>query len=339
MVKGRIVSVRTRKSYSSHNLVTKTPKLVRDPDSMDVVYEDDIDDNDDDKEPVRLFKSRSSIRNKQILRSKRKLNFIIKHRQIKLAIRLISVCNTNRRTQYKNRRTSGNQIHTCGYTAPVMAATMLFLDSYNINSEREIWQQTFLQGDQCLNLTPHLFTAGINEAVGHLWDLHAPFGTGIMYLNANQPHLFTTQINQGVNIISFFVGTVSIHHSFIYLIGKTCFLVDSWETGKGVSRKTTPTIVKVSTVLKALTVLIKNENHALKNKVMQNVFLAPIGKDFTHIHIVPKILKQDHLKQLIVEKFTIGCKSGKTSFGGNYKTHYKRQKEKLEIRKTKKYRQ
>jgi hypothetical protein len=305
---------------------------------MDVVYEDDIDDTDIE-EPVRLFKSRSSIRNKLVLKSKRKMNFIIKHRQIKLAIRLISVCNTHRQTQYKNERTSRNQIHTCGYTAPVMAATMLFLDSYNINSERELWQQTFLQGGQCLNLTPHLFTAGINEAVGHLWDLHAPFGTGIMYLNANQPHLFTTQINQGVNIISFFVGSVSIHHSFIYLMGKTCFLVDSWETGKGISRKTTPTIVKISIILKALTVLFKNHDHALKNKVMQNIFLAPIGKDFSHVHIVPKILKQDHLKQLIFEKFTIGCHSGKTSFGGNYKTHYKRQKEKLAIRKTKKYRQ
>ena len=97
--------------------------------------------------------------------------------------------------------------------------------------------------------------------------------------------------------------------------------------------------LKIFKGVKALTILIKNENHALKNKVMQNIFLAPIGKDFTHIHIVPKILMQNHLKQLIVEKFTIGCKSGKTSFGGNYKTHYKRQKEKLEIRKTKKYRQ
>jgi hypothetical protein len=338
MVKGRLGSVKTRKSYSSHNLVTKPPKLVRDAESMDVVYEDDIDDTDIE-EPVRLFESRSSIRNEQILRSKRKLNFIIKYRQIKLAIRLISVCNTHRQTQYKNEITSRNQIHTCGYTAPVMAATMLFLDSYNINSERELWQQTFLQGDQCLYIKPHLFTAGINEAVGHLWDLHTPFGTGIAYLNAKQPHLFTTQINQGVNIISFFVGTVSIHHSFIYLMGKTCFLVDSWETGKGVSRKTTPTIVKVSTVLKALTILIKNDNHPLKNKVMQNLFLAPIGKYFSHMHIVPKILKQDHLKQLIVEKFAIGCRSGKTSFGGNYKTQFKRQKEKLAIRKTKKYRQ
>jgi hypothetical protein len=306
---------------------------------MDVVYEDDIDDNDDDKEPVRLFKSRSSIRNKEILRSKRNLNFINKHRQIKLAIRLISVCNTHRQTQYKNEITSRNQIHTCGYTAPVMAATMLFLDSYNINSERELWQQTFLQGDQCLYITPHLFTAGINETVGHLWDLHTPFGTGIAYLNAKQPHLFTSQINQGVNIISFFVGNVSIHHSFIYLMGKTCFLVDSWETGKGISRKTTVTIVKISIILKALTVLFENDDHALKNKVMQNIFLAPIGKDFSNTHIVPKILKQDHLKRLIVEKFAIGCESGNTSFGGNYKTQFKRQKEKPAIRKTKKYRQ
>ena len=84
-------------------------------------------------------------------------------RQIKLAINNIITCDKNK--SWVN-QSKGDYIKTCGYTAPGIAALLLFFSEHNISSQDEL--QTKLDE---LGITFPTFIDIINEVIGNLLDI------------------------------------------------------------------------------------------------------------------------------------------------------------------------
>jgi hypothetical protein len=161
---------------------------------------------------------------------------------------------------------------TCGFTAPTMAITTLFLQvmgsdilwifSKNAKcSNRSRSSSGFhdrgppppgppppppevIYNDQMLSSRLSFFDlsmdnsqlyAKLNNAISQLYDNNKKYKTGIQYMKDRRPDLFVYNgLNPGINIISIVAdGTTTVHHCFIYNMGDISIVMDSWAHGTG----------------------------------------------------------------------------------------------------------
>ena len=107
-------------------------------------------------------------------------------KKMELAIKLCKYSDEAKQIQYKGDHKEGSSITACGYTAPLMAIVVMFLDNYNITDLEMIKHMHVLYQGECRQLDLYMLTHGINQCVGYLWNLNLHKGVGIDALILNK---------------------------------------------------------------------------------------------------------------------------------------------------------
>jgi len=270
-----------------------------------------------------------------------------KRNQLLSAIKITYFCNQDTREQWK--KTTANKIYACGYTAPTMAISMLFLEHNNVSNISELKAKipenvSVIIDGTCKTIPRRKYiTGGINEATGYLFNHHLMFNAGIDYLVQNTSSLFTHTINQGVNLISFInpeLENYTVHHAFIYLMTDNihCFVLDSWcENDDQTQHSRLPVlrihlVNEIKEVLKQILELSSSSADEVQH-LMQRYFISPGIKSFRKL--IPVVLNQRYLIEVAKHGFYQGC-HGRRSWGGKYKTKRKKSKKILKRKKSRK---
>lgn len=258
------------------------------------------------------------------------------YKRIQFAIQKLSFCDmgkvygdyTNPETRFSYAMT------TCGYTAPGLTFLVSLFDGYNISNEQQLIDafdsnqiSIFAMHTQSCVYVKNMgqLSLSINNAIGHIWDLHYPFGHGIMH-HINDPSWMTTsdEIQPGANMLSIVVpdGT-TIHHSFVYRYNnQDCFLVDSW-SGEEFQREIMIRSISLET--------LKNNINNINDKIMEETFLGPPGNKYPKL--IVKILKQDIVQHFLDYSMFFGC-VGMRFFGGRKRRRHKQTKKRKNYKKT-----
>jgi hypothetical protein len=259
----------------------------------------------------------SEIEENEIRENKTRL----KEEQLNTALQLCNTCDLHKDHQYthlKNVRASA----ACGYTAPALAITILFLEHYGINKLEDLNSVFVNETGKCIQLTPELLTAGVNAGVGYLWNLHSELGVGLDVIVRDHSYLLEWDLNRGVNYISFIKDTYTVHHSIIYMFeNDVCFIMDSWgEYFKdGTTFYRVPSLRKHSTsdVVKYLGYINKYQSFEADalHAVMKHYFLAPEIRSYDKLTVVK--LNSKFLLDTAKQGFFEGC-HGVRKWGGKY---------------------
>jgi len=245
--------------------------------------------------------------------------------RLNTAIKLVSICSDDMICQYKNPITKGRYSHcTCGYTAPAIVIIMLFLEHYDIRDIDQLNKIHVIVGSQCVQLTRELFTSGVNQTVGYLWDNHYNLGVGVMHLIKQRSEYIINfkshpQLLNGIYLVLFENSGVVCHNSTIYVIPNTnvCFITDSWSyiNSNNEFNGRLPLIRKIplNEVITALTNINNTTDIKITKNYMVEYFQAPNDQKLPKLNVY--IVSQDFLKNLCQEKFNEGCYKGVT-FGG-----------------------
>jgi hypothetical protein len=245
----------------------------------------------------------------------------LKEEQLNTALQLCNTCDLHKDHQYTHLN-KVRSITACGYTAPALAVTILFLEHYGINKLEDLNSVFINETGECIKLTPELLTAGVNAAVGYLWNLHSGLGVGLDVIVRSHYHLLKQELQVGVNYISFIKENYTVHHSLIYTLDKdVCFIMDSW--GEYFQDGTTffrvPSIRRHSTSavvehLRYINEYQPDQADAL-HKVMKHYFLAPENRSYDKLMVV--VLDHNFLVNIAKQGFFEGC-HGVRRWGGKY---------------------
>jgi hypothetical protein len=276
-----------------------------------------------------------------------------KNTQLETAIEIIKKCDKLKPSHYKH--VNIETPFACGYWAPGIAIAMFFLEVYQIQemSDFRIFDSNPIfvrhnDQDVCGQLTKDLFYKSINEAIGYLWNQHMSVNAGIDFMihNSEFTPVIKTELFPGINIVSFISNehrNMTVHHSFLYIIGDTCFIVDSWgEMSKDKTviacRAITKRVFSSSEIANFLR-FVNQENKStydydkLLTEGMLNYFYAPTGSyynNLTAITIDPTFIKDIAAKGL----FHI-CSGNPGSWGGKKRINNPKNKRKEKKRQTK----
>ena len=256
------------------------------------------------------------------------------YKMLQTAVQLCELCDQSLSSQYRGSTGKfSTAITACGYTAPLMAIAVMFLDQYGITDIETIPRiNVQLPSGQCVQLTREILTAGFNQATGYLWNLHSSSGVGIDELIQNQSQVFTDKLVAGVNVISFADpdnNMLSQHHSFIYIpssISEYCYIVDSWGDERAyrpirIRKYPKREILRVLETINRLTNSV--EDTAILRDLMITYFEDPVPGGSGFRKLIVRALDPRFISQIVQQHFLEGC-SGKIDFGG--KTKYKKSK-------------
>ena len=255
------------------------------------------------------------------------------YKMLQTAVQLCELCDQSLSSQYTGPTGNGISIYACGYTAPLMAIAVMFLNHYGITELETIPRISVqLTSGQCVQLTRHILTAGFNQATGYLWNLHGDRGVGIDQLIQSQSQVFTDKLVTGVNVISFADpdrNMLSVHHSFIYIptsISEHCYVVDSWGDVRAyrtlrIRKYSKREILRVLETINRLTNSV--EDTAILRDLMINYFEDPVPGGSGFRKLIVCALDPRFIDQIVQQHFLEGC-SGKIDFGGKIK--YKKSK-------------
>lgn len=245
----------------------------------------------------------------------------LKEEQLNTALNLCNTCDLHKNNQYTHLN-NGRSITACGYTAPALAITILFLEHYNINKLTDLNSVFVNETGECIKLTPELLTAGVNAGVGYLWNLHSKLGVGLDVIVRDHSYLLEWDLNRGVNYISFIKDNYTVHHSIIYKFDeKVCFIMDSWGEyfQDGTSFFRGPTIRRHSTldVVEKLGYINQYQRFEADelHKVMKHFFLAPETRSYDKLIVAN--LNQEFLIHVAKKGFYEGC-HGVRKWGGKH---------------------
>jgi hypothetical protein len=265
------------------------------------------------------------------------------HKKMELAVKLCEYCDIAKQHQYKVTPFMGSSLTACGYTAPLMAIIVMFLDKYNITDLERMNLSVSHQGT-CRKLDLNLLTNGINQCVGYLWNLHLARGVGIDALILNASPVFKKELSVGPNVISFVSEEtgLSVHHTFIYVTDVPLadyFVVDSWGAPGGyrlpVIRNHAP--LEILRVLARINALTNSPGGAYElNNLMITYFGDPVPGGSRFNKLTCRVLANEFIESITNKYFWNGC-AGEMHFGGEYKTKKnKTKKNKTKKNKTKK---
>jgi len=299
-----------------------------------------------------------------------------KHNIIQLlnfAIEFVTLCEYDTCVQYTNAFTGndipGRKMYACGFTAPLLAAIVLFFKHNNIKNMIDLQNYCVDLSSECgYTVTPFNITLFLNDFVGEIWNNHFSINTiNVDYLLTNKPHLFNFNniLKEGCNIISFANSDFyTFHHSFIYVLQSQnkCFIIDSWAEEKTKFDKHNKQYIKapwsvsknmvfrpismrefeLSEIEHYLKIFNKINNNNEKTKIIKYYFLAPYWKIMNISDAIVVSLKQDYFVSRIQSIFLEVCFTGrKGRWGGKSrktKTKTKTRKsktKKIKIKKTK----
>lgn len=267
--------------------------------------------------------------------------------RIRSCIKLAIKCNKYLHTQYSDIDRIGSGMTACGYTSAAIAVSFIqleLLSSYRLSEmyaklpkKLYVKEKKNVDGIEtviCRTVKgDEYMTIGINEAVGYLWNRHFSKCAGIDYLYNKNNELFSTTLEIGCNLVSFFnpepVDGIfySVHHSFIFYDSEYCIIVDSWgDPTVNVFRYPSSRLYLTEDVLQKLRKINdvetdRNEFHTIMYEYFLASNVAHIMGTYTQLNCV--VLNQKYLKHIAIQGFDKGM-CGLRSWGGtNTKTKTK----------------
>ena len=296
------------------NQSTRMEGILNESTSMDGIDSESIDSQSIDSQSIDSQNTNSN----SILYDSVKYNRVLQ--QIHYAIHILESCQSLKYHQFYNPKTKeGSSMYTCGYTAPGLAFIMRFLEFFDIGSDEELVRNHISvlseDGYECRTVTdPTQLLIGINNAIGLVWDLHTPFGHGIMH-HINDPEWAANSLEEGVNMISFVNKTthVTFHHSFVYKLEELCIVVDSWNSNT-FSRPIQIRVIPTERVVKSLLIIHTNQSTELIRSILHRVFLGPNLHVPSHEYSI-QLLSQKVINSGLQRGLIHGCKR-ETLFGG-----------------------